>query len=280
MTDLQKGELSLLLSFLEVCERLGLRYYLACGSALGAVKYGGFIPWDDDVDVAMPREDYELFLAQAPALLPGHLFLQNYRTDPGFPQIFSKLRDSRTTCIEKSTASLPIHQGISLDIFPLDGYPAGKWEQLRLELGKKWYQHLLGAAFAPPKGIFRRLEYRLKRLLGLHRRTARIAQRYDALLRRYPAETAALWCNHGSWQGRREYAPREQYGNGTIRSFEGIPVRVPLQYQAYLTQKYGNYRADPPKDRQISHHRYALVDCERPYTHYLTPQTVKKDHIL
>ena len=280
MTKLQQCELSLLLSFLEVCDGLGLRYYLACGSALGAVKYGGFIPWDDDIDVAMPREDYERFLARAPGLLPGHLFLQNYRTDPAFPQIFSKLRDSRTTCIEESTAALPIHQGISLDIFPLDGYPAGKWEQLRLELGKKWYQHLLGTAFAPPEGFLHQLEYRVKRLLDLHRRTARIAQRYDALLRQYPAETSALWCNHGSWQGRREYTPREQYGEGTILRFEGIPVRIPKQYHAYLTQKYGDYQADPPMDQQISHHRYALVDCERPYPHYLTPQTIKKDHTL
>lgn len=269
MTNLQICELSLLSSFLKVCEKLKLRYYLVCGSALGAVKYGGFIPWDDDVDVALPREDYEKFLQLAPALLPPHLFLQNYRSDPGFPQIFSKLRDSRTTCIETSTLGLPIHQGISLDIFPLDGYPQGKWDQWRLELEKKWYQHLLGASFAPPRGFLRRAEHRIKRLLGIHRRTAEIAGKYDALLRRYSPAASRFWCCHGSWQGRREYAPREQYREGAYMQFESLTVRVPQNFDAYLTQKYGDYRRDPPVGQQVSHHKYAVVDCEKPYTHYL-----------
>ncbi len=272
MNSLQNHELSILSVFLDICEHLDLRYYLVCGSALGAVKYGGFIPWDDDIDVAMPREDYESFLSQAPTLLPGHIFLQNYRTDPGFPQIFSKLRDSRTTCIEESTLGLPIHQGIGIDIFPLDGYPQGKWARFRLELEKKWYQRLLGTSFAPPKDLPHRAEYRLKHLLGLHRHTAEIAARYDALLRRYPAARAKLWCSHGSWQGQREYAPREQYGEGIKMRFGGLSVRVPQDFDAYLTQKYGDYRRDPPPEQQVSHHNFTVVDCEKPYTHYLRQQ--------
>lgn len=271
MNSLQACELSILSAFLDVCETLELRCFLVCGSALGAVKYGGFIPWDDDIDAALPRADYERFLAHAPALLPGHLFLQNYRTDPGFPQIYSKLRDSRTTCIEESAAALPIHHGIGIDIFPLDGYPEGKWAQFRLELGKKWYLHLLGAAFAPPPDLLHRLEYRLKQILGLPQFTPQIAARYDALLRHYPAEGSRLWCNHGNWQGRREYFPQAQYGEGIPMSFETLTVRVPADFHSYLIQKYGNYRQDPPKEKQISHHRYTLVDCETPYTHYLPP---------
>lgn len=274
MNRLQQCELTLLISFLEVCKKLGIRYYLVCGSALGAVKYGGFIPWDDDIDAALPRDDYEAFLDQAPALLPGHLFLQNYRSDPGFPQIYSKLRDSRTTCIEESAAGLPIHQGIGLDIFPLDGCPEGKWDRLRLELGKKWYQHLLGTAFAPPEGLIRRIGHRAKRCLGIHHHTARIAAKYDALLRKYPPATSKLWCNHGNWQGLREYAPREQYGAGADMRFEGITVRVPEDFDAYLTGKYGNYRQDPPQEQQVSHHKYAVVDCGKPYTCYL-PQDLQ-----
>ncbi len=79
MTELQTVELELLRQFLAVCEREGLTYYMVCGSALGAVKYGGFIPWDDDIDVALPRADYERFCRVAPGLLPDWCFLQNYR---------------------------------------------------------------------------------------------------------------------------------------------------------------------------------------------------------
>lgn len=94
MNDLQKCELELLKYFIDICNKLNLRYYLVCGSALGAVKYGGFIPWDDDVDVALPRPDYEMFIKNAQRMLPSHVFLQNSMTDPQFPLIFSKLRNS------------------------------------------------------------------------------------------------------------------------------------------------------------------------------------------
>lgn len=268
MNELQRCQMGLLKEFLRVCGTLGLRYYLVCGSALGAVKYGGFVPWDDDIDVALPREDYEIFLREAPGLLREGMFLQNYRSDPAFPYLYSKLRDGNTTCIEKNTAHLPIHHGVGMDIFPLDGYPDRKWAQLLLELKKKWYLHLLAAAFAPPKSIRSRLEYRVKRWLGIHRRTQKMIARFDALLQKYPAAGSPVWCNHGGWQGKLEYAPREQYGTGAEASFEGLPVRVPEDFHSYLTQKYGDYMADPPEEKQNSHHKYTTVDCTRPYTEY------------
>lgn len=268
MTELQQIERELLREFVDICQRLGLRYYLVCGSALGAVKYGGFIPWDDDVDAAMPREDYEVFLREAPGLLPGHLFLQNFRTDPAFPQIYSKLRHSGTTCIEENAARLPIHHGIAMDIFPLDGYPTKKAAQWRLEFGKRWYRHLLNTAFRAPEGLRQRAEHRVKRLLGLHRRTAKYAGKLDTLLRQFPAETAALWCSHGNWQGSRDYTPREWFGEGRTAEFEGLAVTIPENAHAYLTRKYGEYQKDPPKEQQKSHHRHTVVDCRKPYTDY------------
>ena len=268
MTELQRCEYDLLRSFSAVCGKLGLTWYLVCGSALGAVKYGGFIPWDDDIDVALPREDYELFLQKAPGLLPKQLFLQNYRTDPAFPHTYSKLRDSRTTCIEANAAHLPIHHGIFLDIFPLDGYPSGKIARLRLELRKKWYLHLLSSAFAPPAGLRHQLEYRFKRALGLHLHTASIAARYDALIRKYPARDSAVWCSHGNWQGQLDYTPRAAFGQGLFLPFEDMMAPVPADFHTYLTRKYGNYRADPPTENQVSHHRYLVTDCHRPYTSY------------
>ena len=79
MTELQKTELKILKTVIDICDRLGIGYFLVCGSALGAAKYQGFIPWDDDVDLGMYREDYEKFCEIAPALLPSYYFLQNYR---------------------------------------------------------------------------------------------------------------------------------------------------------------------------------------------------------
>ena len=123
MTELQETELELLKQFLLVCEQFKLTYYLVCGSALGAVKYGGFIPWDDDIDVALPRKDYEVFCREAPKMLPEWCFLQNYHSEPEYYLLGSKLRDSRTTYIEIMTERLNINHGVFIDIFPLDG----KW---------------------------------------------------------------------------------------------------------------------------------------------------------
>lgn len=274
MTPLQQTEFELLKHFVQLCESLGLRYYLVCGSALGAVKYGGFIPWDDDVDVAMPREDYEVFLKKAPQQLPADLFLQNFRTDPAFPQVFSKLRNSATTYIEKSAALLPINQGIYIDIFPLDGYPRERSAQRELEL-KKWiYSQCISTVFAEPSPIKSRILYRLRRILGLHKKAMWALEVYDTIIRRYSPEDSQLWCNHGNWQGRLEYAPREQYGQGAEALFEGLTVRIPEKYHEYLTQKYGDYKKDPPREEQIGHHYYEICDTEHPYTDYFRRKDV------
>ena len=88
MTDLQQVEFKILQAVDAVCRQLHINYYLICGSALGAVKYSGFIPWDDDLDIGMLRSDYEVFVEMAQELLPNSYFLQNYRTVQAFPQIF------------------------------------------------------------------------------------------------------------------------------------------------------------------------------------------------
>lgn len=269
MNELQEKLLEILTPAVAVCEKLNLNYYLVCGSALGAAKYRGFIPWDDDMDIGLPRPDYERFLKEAPALLPEGLFLQNYRTDPAFPHIFSKLRDSRTTMIEHGTAHLDIHHGICIDIFPLDGYPAGKWEQTWFALRKKVYNWMRFCALG--RGPDPKVEFRnsIFRMLGYHRRTAKTIEKMERLLTRYSTEDSGIWCNHGNWQEKLEYAPRWHYGNGTEMTFEGLTVRVPENYDAYLTQKYGDWRSDPPKEQQASHHSYKVCDIHRPYTEYL-----------
>lgn len=272
MNELQQTEFELLKEFDRVCAELKLPYFLVCGTALGAVKYSGFIPWDDDIDVAMYREDYERFCREAPPLLPGHLFLQNFRSDPAFPQIFSKLRNSNTAYIEKTAAKLPINHGVFLDIFPLDGYPMGRIAQKWLELWKRLYGSMLLAAFdVPDAGL-----QKLWRRLGLTKKTAKTAAALDRLIRRYPAAGSRVICNHGNWQGTLEYAPRWHYGKGIEANFEGLPVRIPEHYHEYLTQKYGDYTQDLPKEQQMGHHGYEILDCEKPYTMYIANQVEKK----
>lgn len=271
MTELQKIEFNLLCNFVDICEKLGLRYFLVCGTALGAVKYNGFIPWDDDIDVALVREDYEIFCREAQAMLPEYCFVQTYKTDPAFPSFYCKLRDSRTTFIEKTAAHLKMNHGVYIDVFPLDGYPRDAKQVKSLELKKKLLKLRLGCAFSRDGGVSlkAKLFFGAERMLGFHKRTAATASKLEKLISRWSCDDSELWCNHGNWQGRLEYAPREQYGDGVWAEFEGLKVRVPERYDEYLTQKYGDWRADLPEDQQVGHHYHEVCDLSKHYTEYL-----------
>ena len=120
MKRIKDIELDMLKVFVSICDQLGLKYYLIGGTLLGAVRHKGFIPWDDDIDVGMPREDYEVFVEKAGKLLPDYIFLQNYRTDENMIFPFTKLRNINTTYIETRTKYSKMNQGVWMDIFPLD----------------------------------------------------------------------------------------------------------------------------------------------------------------
>ena len=268
MNELQKKTFEMLQIFVDICEKWNIPYYLVCGSALGAVKYGGFIPWDDDIDVGLLREDYQRFLEVAPQELPEWCFLQNYKTDRYFVHTFSKLRNSNTAFIEEGSAELPINHGIFLDIFPLDGYPSGRAAQVFFKNRVRWNNWIRFSLLEETQDRKVRIRSSILRFFGFHNRMYQAQVRLEKLYRSYPPEQSALWCNHGNWQGKRELAPREQYGKGAWATFEGLRVRIPENYDAYLTQKYGDWRSDPPVELQKSHHINTVIDTERSYMEY------------
>ena len=232
MNRLQQKILDLLKNFISICQKNGLTYFLVCGSALGAVKYKGFIPWDDDIDVGMPRKDYDIFVNKAQELLPENIFLQNYRTDKEFPHVFSKLRDSSTTLIEKGVAHLNMHHGIYIDVFPIDGYPQDKNEQKNLNKKKKFLTWKQYCALKDKSNWKVRLRNPFFRLLGYHKRTTKTLATMEALISQYDTEKSEVWCNHGNWGGMLEYAPKWHYGKGIQAEFEGVKVIIPENYDA------------------------------------------------
>ena len=94
----------------------------------------------------------------------------------------------------------------------------------------------------------------------------------EMLYKKFSLDQSIYWCNYGNWQKQLEYAHHTQYGNGTSAMFEGIPVIIPENFDAYLTQKYGDWRAELPLERQKSHHAAVVIDTEKSYKEYL--QTV------
>jgi len=270
MNALQETEFNLLKIFVEICNKNNIPYFMACGSALGAVKYKGFIPWDDDIDVCLMRKDYERFLECAPSYLPKWCFLQNYNTDPAFPHSYTKLRDSRTTFIEKGVAKLKINHGVFIDVFPIDGYPEDESDILKFEKQKKFITRLIFCSLNDRSSFKIIVRNKIFRILGCKKRNAHYVKKLENLFKKFPCEGSKILCNHGNWQGKLEYAPAWHYGDGVFAVFEGLEVRIPENFDAYLTQKYGEWRKDPKESLQKSNHSVMICDTQKPYFEYLS----------
>ena len=116
-----------------------IQYYLAYGTAIGAVRHKGFIPWDDDIDVVMLREDYEKVCLLPPKAFGEELFLQTVYSNIEYPFPFAKLCMNGTACVEAGMEHANIHHGIFMDIFPLDYIPVSKWRRL---VQRFWAEYL------------------------------------------------------------------------------------------------------------------------------------------
>ena len=276
MNELQKNELEMLKTFINVCEKLELRYYLVCGSALGAIKYNGFIPWDDDVDVALPRPDYETFLNEADKYLPKHLFIQSYRTDKNFPSLGAKLRKSNTTYVELGHKSNAMHHGVFIDIFPLDGFSEKYTSKAEIDKAvakctrrravRIDYKRFTDKNFM---GIRTNVIYILNRVFGLYANTHKYVEKCEKVISKSPVDESDIWRNYPDGTAGKEYEPRWFYGAGTVATFENLKVKVPEHYDEYLTNRYGDWRADLPDEEKVGHHYCKIMDLERPYTDYI-----------
>lgn len=260
---LQKLEKEMLVAFISICSKYNLRYFFLGGSCLGAVRHQGFIPWDDDIDVAMPRKDYQTFLQVAQAELPAHLFLQHSISDKNYPLSYAKIRNCNTAFVEASASHISMNHGVFMDIFVLDGYKVTKLYQLK----RFFNERIVSTVFTRKNKlpfVWRVVDFLLKHLFDY--RAAR-----DRLNRLYSendydnCEMVVNFC--GAW-GDKEIVPRAYFGQGTPGVFEGLEVVLPAQYDAYLTQLYGDYMTPPPVEKRASHHGTDVIDLTHPYTDY------------
>lgn len=261
---LQLRILRILKEFDRVCCEHGLRYYIVDGTMLGAVRHGGFIPWDDDIDVGMPRRDYETLVKHASEWLPEPYELVCDRTDDRFILPFAKIQDAGTTLIQD--AYYKYVGGVSIDVFPLDGMVGDVNKQKRFWRRTKMLR--LKALYYTFREPFKR-GFRIDSIpVWIYQRFVKIpdAQRW---LRRhqsqYPYEGSALVINHDDWS--RGIMPREYYGEPVPIVFEGETFMGVAMPREYLTQLYGDYMQLPPEDNRITH-PYVYLDLGKPYCEY------------
>ncbi len=265
--QLKQAELDIFKHFLAVCEKLNLKYYLLGGTLLGAVRHRGFIPWEDDIDVGMPRKDYEIFVRSAQQYLPETLFVQSILSEPTFHANFAKIRNSETTFIETTAKKLKINHGIYIDIFPLDYHPDDEKEQRIFFRRNKSLQRKIATVFyIDPSSKTFISKIRTAVLKILHPNIHKFVLKREELIK--SCKDGTKWANYcGAW-GKKEIVPKEWYGDGMLLDFEGLKVNAPSHYHEWLTQVYGDYMQLPPVEKRIGHHYTEIIDVNKSYREY------------
>ena len=249
----KKIELDILSYFARFCEEHGLRYFLAYGTLIGAVRHKGFIPWDDDVDVQMPREDYnrliEIFNDQKEI---EHLTLVSPE-DKISRHSMVKIIDTRTVKIEKSVDYKNGYLGIDIDVFPLDGQPVDKdaYEKWYNKLHKIYWFYLINI-MDPAVSIKRRVAIPLIRVLFNKKR---LKKKADKLHAAYPYEISQyVGVIETPFDYKTDRVDKKHYEDFAMLEFEGQLFRAPVGYHEVLSTVYGDYMKLPPEEEQVTHH--------------------------
>lgn len=266
MNKLQEKLLSMLTWFDSFCRENKLRYFILGGTMLGAARHKGFIPWDDDIDVGMPREDYERFCKQVGNQLIEHFFVETVQsTDPAYSYTYTKIFDTNTTLIENIKEKLI--RGVFLDVFPLDGIGDSEKEARRLYFklsAKLNFYSTRVCAIRKGRSWWKNLAvYIMSGLPIINNRALRINIDRTCKKRDYDA---SKWVGNlmGAW-GFKELMPKSIMGKPREYCFEGLKVFGAEDFDGYLTHLYGDWRKLPPKDKQISHHDYLYMNLQKSY---------------
>ena len=253
LRGLQLTELELLQEVDRICTENGIPYCIIAGTLLGAERHGGFIPWDDDADVALLRHDYERFRdACAAELDTGRFYFQDHHVTPGYRWGYGKLRRKDTLFLREHQEHMPYEQGVFIDVFPLDSVPDSY-------LGRAAWNF---ACFCVRKVLWSpvgAVASRSPLLRGWYKLLARIPEQrvkgwLDALINR-AAKMESRWVRILTFPTpNREYGYlREWYERRKPTLFEGISFQGIADADAYLSFKFGNWHELPPESQRKTH---------------------------
>lgn len=250
--------------FARICERHNFRFYLIDGSAIGAVRHQGFIPWDDDLDVAMPREDYEEFLKVAPQELPSHLKTITIDNTPGYYLLFGKIQETRRDVVEaiEHKVGYTLSNGIFIDIFPIDGYD---YSRFRLAFTKvkvfilTLIDHYVSGSFTKYSWrgkIAWALGFFMNTVLFRVKDQVQMAHAYERCYGKKNFSSYEWTSRVQNWRHRRLFFPKDVWGTAKTGLFCGLSVPLPEKYDTYLGSVYGNYMKLPPEEKRKTTHSY------------------------
>lgn len=264
LKGMQSCQLQILKELDKVCRKNNIPYYLAFGTALGAVRHKGFIPWDDDIDVYMRVEDVrKLTLHQKD--FPPNLFIQTRESDSEYGLLIARIRDSNTTLIEADHVERDINHGVYIDIYPLFYCPENDFKMKIVIVASLLCR--LFAFNAPPahKGpIYRFISKALLYLMPTSFKKRITDILYQYLISRPKSKYLSNIPDVSLGKRNMDNWFREP----SVGDFEGEKVPLPTMIEDYLIYEFGDYMKLPPIEKREIHHEYLFADFETPYITY------------
>lgn len=247
--ELKQIQLGILDAVHEYCIKKGIRYFLSSGTLIGAVRHKGYIPWDDDIDLYMPREDYDRFIYQFKDDVHD-LKVVSLETDSNYPQPFAKVIDTRTVLTEENCA---YELGVYIDIFPVDGVPSNKLKRkiksLLLFAVEMLISRKRNMARSKRKNGIKQLCHMLMKPIRLQSFLAL----KDIIIRKlFPEKDAKQVVNY-TYLGAGVIS-KDAISQSVDIEFEGKKYKTMVGYEEYLSQTYGDYMKLPPIEQQVSNH--------------------------
>lgn len=262
--EIQAVSLEILKQIADLCDELNLRYYLCWGTLLGAIRHHGFIPWDDDVDIMMPRQDYDMLLEYLYHHKLPNLTLFSRKTNPQYPYMISRISDDRY--IIEAENEKAIGMGVFIDIYPLDGM--GNSLEEAVHYGKRT-DRLSSLCFQASRKhfaientkTFARIALKLPvfivaKIIGKDYFMDKI-EKYTGKYSYEDSEWVGdvVWLNGGP-RGYDEIIKKEWINEFVMMPFEKYEFKVPKMYHEALTHTYGDYMQLPPENERVGHHFY------------------------
>lgn len=266
---LQDAQLDLLKELDRVCGILNIQYSVTYGTAIGALRHKGFIPWDDDVDVHMLAEDLET-LKQHKDLFREKYFLQDSDSDPEYGLMITRLRNSETTLVEDTETDRDMNHGVFMDIYPMFNSPQGGFRFKRMLIASRIYRLLLYARV--PKNhsaVVRAGSMFLLKVIPKGIRKS-IRKRCWKTVSSCP-HTGYRACFYSYGSAEWGVIPEKWLFPAVRTPFEDFETLIGPDMDAYLrflSMFYGDYMQLPPEEKRVFHHNYACVDTEKSYREY------------
>lgn len=255
LKKLQETELKLLDKFVSICDKYNLEYYLAGGTLLGAVRHEGFIPWDDDIDVGMPRKDFNKFIEICMKELDKEYFLDCYKTNKYCYNTFIKLKLNNTIFLEESIENLNINHGIWIDIFPYDDVTKnlGKIEKIKKKLVT--YSHTICRIKNKNYlGELSKSKYLTIKFISFFFSNRFINSMLHKILQFNLNKNNKYICSYGSvYDLDKEVLEKSDFFPIIELPFAGKKYKCPKNYDKILKKLYGDYMKLPPKKDQRTH---------------------------